>query len=138
LICAVGSYALNGQSAALVLQRGVTTPTKVGGDDVPRVEIWERRKKDKRKDEDLEQLIRESYYKITNPEEPAEIVEIPQEVSVPPVSGRSYDPALMARAIRGEQIVLAPPMQMISRTELPLPDPEDTEEDDIEVLMLLS
>lgn len=37
---------------------GAAEPTKVGGDDVPRIEIYEKRKKKKRKDETLEAVIR--------------------------------------------------------------------------------
>lgn len=40
-------------------------PQKIGGDDVPRVEVWERRKKSKKQDEQLDKFIREQYEQIT-------------------------------------------------------------------------
>lgn len=61
-------YSLSGTSDA------VTTPNKIGGDDVPRVEIWEKRKS-KKHDEQLDKLIRDAYDKITG-KTPAEIKEI--------------------------------------------------------------
>ena len=52
-------YSISGTSAA------VTTPRKIGGDDVPRVEYWETRKQPKKHDEQLEKFIREQYEQIT-------------------------------------------------------------------------
>lgn len=70
-------YALSGTSSA------VATPSKIGGDDVPRVEVWEKRKS-KKHDEQLDKLIRDAYDKITG-KTPAEIKEILAEEETPEI-----------------------------------------------------
>lgn len=53
-----GAFALSGGGAAFTYPYDTAVPSKVGGDDVPRIEIYEKRKKKKRKDETLEAVIR--------------------------------------------------------------------------------
>ena len=53
-----GAFALSGGDAAFTYPYDTAVPSKVGGDDVPRIEIYEKRKKKKRKDETLEAVIR--------------------------------------------------------------------------------
>lgn len=67
LNCDAGSYDLSGNVATLTyINNGSSLPVKVGGDDVPRVEIWETRKKDKKRDYELDNVLKESYDIIVN------------------------------------------------------------------------
>ncbi len=55
-------------------------PKKIGGDDVPRIEVWERRKSEK-KDDALAQFIKAQYAQITGktPEQIAKIISVNYE-----------------------------------------------------------
>lgn len=67
LNCDAGNYDLSGNVATLTYtNNGSSLPVKVGGDDVPRVEIWETRKKDKKRDYELDNVLKESYDIIVN------------------------------------------------------------------------
>lgn len=48
--------------------------SKLGGDDVPRREYWETRKKPKKRDEELETTLREAFRKATGIEDVQEII----------------------------------------------------------------
>ncbi len=111
LTCDRGIYSLTGQSATLTVTRVATTPTKVGGDDVPRVEIWEKRKKQKRKDESLDLLLKKNYDNIVNTKKQVEVLEPVKEVHVELV-----------------EAIVVPEVALI----------EDPDDDDVEVLLLLS
>lgn len=60
------------------------TPSKVGGDDAPRYEIWEEPRKAKKRDEALDKVIREAYDKIRG-------ITPPVTVEVLPVAIPAYD-----------------------------------------------
>ena len=87
------------QSCAFQEEAAAGTPgpsyTKVGGDDVPRVEVWEKARKWKNKDEALESTIKAAYLKLTG-QEPAPVVvarvkeEIPAQKIEEVVVARDY------------------------------------------------
>lgn len=78
LSCSAGNYAITGQDATLDVVTGAPTFTRNGGDDVPRVEIYEKRRTKKDTlDEDLKATIRKTLKKLAGEEEEYIAVPVP-------------------------------------------------------------
>jgi hypothetical protein len=162
--CAYGSYSINGYDAVLdassarqlIAEHGLYSITgidatfsvtnvdsneKHGGDDVP-IERWEKRKKAKKRDDELDRIVEENYLRITGQESPEEVVE--QDVdSIEPNETMANamphklpieDAMAMAMAINGELRVNPP---IIYKPAIIVQDDTASDDDDIEALLLL-
>lgn len=123
--CAFQEEALAGEPAPYY--------TKVGGDDVPRVEVWEKYRKRKSRDEKLEAVIREAYQQIIGGEpENAVVSAVEKEVEeVRAVSISSYSG--VAEWLQAQQAVV---QMIIQKRQAELLAAREREDEEILMLIL--
>lgn len=71
--CTPGNAVADGVTATVA--NGSDAPSKVGGDDVPRIEIYERRKKPKKKDEELHNVVQAAFDKAMGREKAVQVIQ---------------------------------------------------------------